>query len=325
MLPVGAAGGGGAGGRAGLVGGRGRGGAGGAGGHGEEPVRPGAGPAGGAARAPATEEAMTRPDGPAPRWGVAVLAELDAGALSVARAAGSGPRPRRTRRRSRCWARWPRPGPSWPHCRPRAAARQHRTLGGRGAGGGRHQPGVRAAAPGGTPVPACARCPPPPRDPQLAPPSGRARPATPPDGSAHPRRAARCSSSSCWPPGCSAGRARTRRPRTGSSWSPPAAPRSATPTSAPLADPVRRAGCLRAVAAPGVDPDAALLGGRRVELARGPALLLVCPTGERGVFDVVVVDPDCGPAGGTLLAARPRDRPVNRARPGTECRLLGSC
>jgi hypothetical protein len=69
----------------------------------------------------------------------------------------------------------------------------------------------------------------------------------------------------------------------------------------PLADPVRRAACLRSVAVLGVDPLATPLGGRRVELARGPGVLLVFATGELGVFDVVLVDPDCGRTGGTLL------------------------
>ena len=69
----------------------------------------------------------------------------------------------------------------------------------------------------------------------------------------------------------------------------------------PFADPVRRAGCLRALGVLDLDPDTPPLGGRRVELARGPAVLLVFPTGELGVFDVVLVDPACGPAGGTLL------------------------
>jgi hypothetical protein len=50
-----------------------------------------------------------------------------------------------------------------------------------------------------------------------------------------------------------------------------------------------------------VDPLAVPLGGRRVELARGPGVLLVFATGELGVFDVVVVDPGCGGTGGTLL------------------------
>jgi hypothetical protein len=68
-----------------------------------------------------------------------------------------------------------------------------------------------------------------------------------------------------------------------------------------LADPVRRAGCLRALGVLGLDPAAPPIGGRRVDLARGPGVLLVFATGELGVFDVVVVDPDCGPSGGTLL------------------------
>lgn len=70
-----------------------------------------------------------------------------------------------------------------------------------------------------------------------------------------------------------------------------------------LADPARRAGCLRAVEAPGVAPDALLLGGRRVELDGRAGVLLVLATGERGVFHTVVVDPGCGPDGGTLLGA----------------------
>ena len=32
-------------------------------------------------------------------------------------------------------------------------------------------------------------------------------------------------------------------------------------------------------------------------------VLLVLGTGQRGAFDVLIVDPDCGPSGGTLLAA----------------------
>ena len=82
-----------------------------------------------------------------------------------------------------------------------------------------------------------------------------------------------------------------------------AAARSAVGSSdlGALGDPVRRAGCLRATGVLGLAPDAVPLGGRRVELARGPAVLLVFATGELGVFDVVLVDPDCGPAGGTLL------------------------
>jgi hypothetical protein len=70
-----------------------------------------------------------------------------------------------------------------------------------------------------------------------------------------------------------------------------------------LADPERRAGCLRAVRAPGVDPTAGLLGSSRLDLGGRPGLLLVLTSGRRDVFHVVVVDPDCGPAGGTLLAS----------------------
>jgi hypothetical protein len=69
-----------------------------------------------------------------------------------------------------------------------------------------------------------------------------------------------------------------------------------------LDDPARRAGCLRA-AAPGVAPDAPLLGGRRVTYEGEPGVLLVLGTGERGTFDIVIVDPVCGPARGQLLTA----------------------
>ncbi len=68
-----------------------------------------------------------------------------------------------------------------------------------------------------------------------------------------------------------------------------------------LDDPARRAGCLRA-AAPGVAPGAPLLGGRRVTYAGEPGVLLVLGTGQRGTFDIVIVDPVCGPARGQMLA-----------------------
>ena len=68
-------------------------------------------------------------------------------------------------------------------------------------------------------------------------------------------------------------------------------------------DPARRAGCLQAVAAPGVAPTAPLLGGRRVTFEGAPGVLLVLGTGRRGAFDIVIVDPACGPGAGTLLAA----------------------
>jgi uncharacterized membrane protein affecting hemolysin expression len=69
-----------------------------------------------------------------------------------------------------------------------------------------------------------------------------------------------------------------------------------------LDDPVRRAGCLRAAAAP-VRADAPLVGGRRVTFEGRPGVLLVLATGTRGTFDVVIVDPACGTTAGTLLAA----------------------
>jgi hypothetical protein len=67
-----------------------------------------------------------------------------------------------------------------------------------------------------------------------------------------------------------------------------------------LADPARRVACLRAVA-----PAAAgetLLGGRRVVVDGRPGVLLVLATGTVGGLRLVVVDPACGPAGGTLRA-----------------------
>jgi hypothetical protein len=70
----------------------------------------------------------------------------------------------------------------------------------------------------------------------------------------------------------------------------------------PLVDPVRRAGCLRAVA-PSLSPGAQLLGGRQVELSGRQGVLLVLATGRLGTFQIVVVDPACGPHGGALLTS----------------------
>lgn len=66
-----------------------------------------------------------------------------------------------------------------------------------------------------------------------------------------------------------------------------------------LEDPARRAGCLAAVnrGVPG-DP---VLGGRRVLMDGRPGVLLVLGTGILGRFRLLVVDPACGPGGGTLL------------------------
>jgi anti-sigma factor RsiW len=68
-----------------------------------------------------------------------------------------------------------------------------------------------------------------------------------------------------------------------------------------LADPARRAGCLRAVAPPGVAPDALFLGGRDVVLDGHDGVLLLLAAGEPGRLHIVVVAPDCGPDGGALL------------------------
>jgi hypothetical protein len=70
-----------------------------------------------------------------------------------------------------------------------------------------------------------------------------------------------------------------------------------------LADPARRAACLRAAAAGEAAPDAPLLGGRQVEIDGEQAVLLVLGTGELGRFRVVIVDRDCGPEGGRLLGS----------------------
>jgi hypothetical protein len=70
-----------------------------------------------------------------------------------------------------------------------------------------------------------------------------------------------------------------------------------------LADPARRAACLRAVAPPGVAPDAPLLGGRDVVVQGREGVLLLLAAGGRGRLHIVVVTPGCGPDSGTLLGA----------------------
>jgi len=69
-----------------------------------------------------------------------------------------------------------------------------------------------------------------------------------------------------------------------------------------LADPVRRAACLRSVDPSGPAPDAPLAGGRSVVFEGRPAVVLLLVTGKLGVFRAVVVDPGCGAGGGTLMA-----------------------
>jgi anti-sigma factor RsiW len=71
-----------------------------------------------------------------------------------------------------------------------------------------------------------------------------------------------------------------------------------------LANPARRAGCLSAVAPPGVAPDALLLGGRDVLLDGRDGVLLLLGGGEPGRLHIVVVTPDCGPHGGALLGSQ---------------------
>ena len=72
----------------------------------------------------------------------------------------------------------------------------------------------------------------------------------------------------------------------------------------PLADPALRAGCLSAVAPPGVSPDALLLGGRDVLVDGRHGVLLLLAGGGPGRLHVVVVEPGCGPEGGVLLGTR---------------------
>lgn len=71
----------------------------------------------------------------------------------------------------------------------------------------------------------------------------------------------------------------------------------------PLADPVRRRGCL--LAAGVAAPDAPLLAARPHPVAGRPGVLLVLGTPRRGEFRLVVVDPGCGPGRGVLLAELP--------------------
>jgi len=59
-----------------------------------------------------------------------------------------------------------------------------------------------------------------------------------------------------------------------------------------LADPARRAECLAAVA-PGVRPDAPLIGGRQVRFDGRSATLLLLGTGQLGQFTAVVIEEGC--------------------------------
>ena len=94
--------------------------------------------------------------------------------------------------------------------------------------------------------------------------------------------------------------------------------------TAGLAEPTRRAGCLRAVGAPVESPEAPLLGGRRVTFEGSAGVLLVLGTGRRGAFDVLIVDPDCGPGGWEAARGDPGHTAVS-PRYRMECLVLGSC
>lgn len=69
-----------------------------------------------------------------------------------------------------------------------------------------------------------------------------------------------------------------------------------------LADPARRAGCLRVAGVS--EPTHPLLGAREVLLDGVPGVLLVLPSGALGSFRLLVVDAECGPGGGRVLAER---------------------
>jgi hypothetical protein len=67
----------------------------------------------------------------------------------------------------------------------------------------------------------------------------------------------------------------------------------------PLADPVRRAGCL---VAHGLPAGAVPLGSRQVLVDGRPGTLLVLPTGQAARFRLLVVGPGCAPADPETLA-----------------------
>jgi hypothetical protein len=69
----------------------------------------------------------------------------------------------------------------------------------------------------------------------------------------------------------------------------------------PLADPGRRAGCLRRAGAGAVTP----LAARQVSWSGRPAVLLVLPTPVPGQLRILVVTPDCGPDSGGTMADFP--------------------
>ena len=69
-----------------------------------------------------------------------------------------------------------------------------------------------------------------------------------------------------------------------------------------LADPARRAACLRAVAPAAAGE--ALLGGRRVVLEGRPGVLLVLATGTTGGLRIVTVDPGMRHQGASALSLR---------------------
>lgn len=71
-----------------------------------------------------------------------------------------------------------------------------------------------------------------------------------------------------------------------------------------LADPVRRAACLRTVAPDGPAPDAPLLGARTVVYEGRPGVLLLLPMGDLEHLRIVVVDHGCH----TLLAGETIER-----------------
>lgn len=80
----------------------------------------------------------------------------------------------------------------------------------------------------------------------------------------------------------------------------------ATPDLGPLADPRRRASCLTGL---GYAPTLEVLGGRQIDVAGRPGVLLLLPGGTAGQIVAVAVAPSCNAAHTGLLAETLVDRP----------------
>lgn len=78
------------------------------------------------------------------------------------------------------------------------------------------------------------------------------------------------------------------------------------PQYGPLADPVRRAGCLAGLGYPASTP---VLGGRELDIGGRPAVVLLLPGTPRGTVVAVAVAPHCSAADTGLLADTTVRRP----------------